>query len=85
MERGQAAEAEWNQRFAAYRTAHPEAGAEFERRMQGRSAARVCEPARSAGRHCRQDPMPLPPRKSSQNALDVLAPLVPEFSAAVPT
>ncbi len=34
-EQGAAAEAEWNDKFAAYAAAHPELAAEFTRRMQG--------------------------------------------------
>ncbi len=33
--KGRAAEQAWKQRFAAYRAAHPELAAEFERRMRG--------------------------------------------------
>jgi transketolase len=33
--KGAAAENEWNQRFSAYKSAHPELAAEFERRMAG--------------------------------------------------
>ena len=33
--KGAAVEQEWNRRIAAYRAAHPELAAEFERRMRG--------------------------------------------------
>ncbi|MDI6769199.1 MAG: transketolase C-terminal domain-containing protein [Anaerolineales bacterium] len=35
LERGAQAEAEWNERFAAYRAAHPDKADEFERRFRG--------------------------------------------------
>ncbi|MBU4225435.1 MAG: transketolase, partial [Chloroflexi bacterium] len=35
VERGARSEAEWNERFAAYRTAHPDKADEFERRFRG--------------------------------------------------
>jgi transketolase len=77
--RGQAAEAEWNQRFAAYRAAFPAKAAEFERRMKGELLPAFAEklPEVLAAIAAKADAFAT--RKSSQNALDVLAPLVPEF------
>ncbi len=79
VERGQAAEAEWNQRFAAYRTAYPELAAEFERRMQGDLLPAFAEKLPEVLAAIAARPDAFATRKSSQNALDVLAPLVPEF------
>jgi transketolase len=77
--RGQAAETAWNQRFEAYRAAYPAEAAEFERRMAGDLSACFCRPpAGGAGDH-RGQARHLATRKASQNALDLLAPLVPEF------
>ena len=78
-ERGQATEAAWNTRFAAYRAAYPEKAAEFERRMKGELlpafAAKLPEIfAAIAG-----NAAAVATRKASQNALDAIAPLLPEF------
>ena len=79
VERGQAAEAEWNQRFAAYRADHPELAAEFERRMQGDLLPAFAEKLPEVLAAIAARPDAFATRKSSQNALDALAPLVPEF------
>jgi transketolase len=79
IERGQAAEAEWNQRFAAYRAAFPEKAAEFERRMKGDLLPAFAEKLPEVLAAIAAKPDAFATRKSSQNALDVLAPLVPEF------
>ena len=77
--RGQAREAAWSERFEAYRAAHPAEAAEFERRMRGdllpAFAAQL--PGVLATIAAREDAVAT--RKASQNALDALAPLVPEF------
>ena len=78
-DRGAAAEAAWNTRFAAYSAAFPEKAAEFQRRMAGdllpAFAAKLPEVLEAIA--AKADAFAT--RKSSQNALDVLAPLVPEF------
>lgn len=78
--RGAAAERSWRERFEAYRTAWPAQAAEFERRMTGELPAgylaqrtRLLEQAAA-----RIDPVAT--RKASQQALDGLAPLLPELS-----
>jgi transketolase len=78
-ERGAAAEAAWNVRMAAYRAAFPDKAAEFQRRMAGDLLPAFAEqlPAVLEGIAARPDAFAT--RKSSQNALDALAPLVPEF------
>jgi transketolase len=78
-ERGAAAERAWRQRFEAYRTQYPLEAAEFERRMKGDLlpdfAAKLPELFKTiAGK---ADAVAT--RKASQNALDLFAPLVPEF------
>jgi transketolase len=78
-ERGAAAERAWRQRFEAYRTEFPAEAAEFERRMAGDLPcdfeARL--PALFESISAKADPVAT--RKASQNALDALAPLLPEF------
>ena len=78
-EAGAAAERAWRERFEAYRVAFPTEAAEFERRMAGELqpdwAAKL--PERLVAVAAR--PEAVATRKASQNALDLLAPLVPEF------
>jgi len=78
-ERGASAERDWNARFERYREVHPELAAEFERRVRGELPAGWSERlagifAAIAGR-----PDAVATRKASQNALDALAPLLPEL------
>ncbi len=78
-ERGAAAEAEWDARFASYRAAHPELAAELERRLAGelpvdwaqRSAAEIARLADAEPK--------VATRKASQMALELFGPLLPEF------
>jgi transketolase len=77
--RGKAAEAEWDKRFAAYRAAFPAKAVEFERHMKGELLPEfeIKLPEVFAAIAAKTDPVAT--RKASQNALDALAPLVPEF------
>ncbi len=77
--RGQAAERAWRLRFEAYRSAHPELAAEFERRMAGDLQPAFADRLPEVLAAIAAKPDAFATRKSSQNALDVLAPLVPEF------
>ncbi|MDE2416473.1 MAG: transketolase [Burkholderiales bacterium] len=79
VERGQAAEKAWRMRFEAYRTSYPAQAAEFERRMAGDLLPAFADklPEVFAAIAAKADPVAT--RKASQNALDVLAPLLPEF------
>ena len=78
-DRGIAAERAWRARFEAYRTQYPMEAAEFERRMAGdllpAFAAKLPELFEAIA--AKADPVAT--RKASQNALDLMAPLVPEF------
>jgi transketolase len=78
-ERGAAAELAWQQRFAAYRTAYPKEAAEFERRMAGELPADFTAKLPELLATIAARPDAFATRKSSQNALDALAPLLPEF------
>ena len=75
---GAQAEAAWRDRFAAYRNAHPVLAAEFERRMVGQLRDDWAQqlPALLSAVAGQSDAVAT--RKASQQALDVLAPLVPE-------
>jgi transketolase len=77
--RGQTAEKAWRLRFEAYRTAYPKEAAEYERRMAGDLLPAFADklPEVLAAIAAKADPVAT--RKASQNALDALAPLLPEF------
>jgi transketolase len=77
--RGQAAERAWRLRFEAYRSDHPGLAAEFERRMAGDLLPAFADRLPEVLAAIAARPDAFATRKSSQNALDVLAPLVPEF------
>ena len=79
VERGQVAEKAWRLRFEAYRSQYPAEAAELERRMAGDLLPAFAEqlPERLAAIAAKPDAFAT--RKSSQNALDALAPLLPEF------
>ncbi len=79
VERGQAAERAWRLRFEAYRTLYPTQAAEFERRMAGDLLPALAEKLPEVFAAIAAKPEAIATRKASQNALDVLAPLVPEF------
>jgi transketolase len=79
VERGQAQEAEWSQRLAAYQREFPEQGAEFERRMKGDLLPAFADQLPRVLAAIAAKPDALATRKSSQNALDALSALVPEL------
>jgi transketolase len=77
--RGVATEQAWRKQFEAYRAQFPAQAAEFERRMAGDLLPGFAEklPEVLATIAAKADPVAT--RKASQNALDALAPLLPEF------
>jgi transketolase len=78
-ERGMAAERAWRARFEAYRTLFPDEASEFERRMHGDLGADYRERLDSVLEAITAKVDAVATRKASQNALDALAPLLPEF------
>ena len=76
---GAKAQAAWNEKFAAYRAAFPELAAEFERRMNGGLSADYTAKSAEALKAVIDKAEVIATRKSSQNAIQALAPLVPEF------
>ncbi|QNU15540.1 transketolase [Thermomonas sp. XSG] len=74
-----ATEADWNTRFAAYKAAHPEAAAEFERRLSGALPAGFEAAADAFIARLQQDGPVIASRKASQNAIEAFAPLLPEL------
>ncbi|MBK5207663.1 MAG: transketolase, partial [Polaromonas sp.] len=79
VERGQVAERAWALRFEAYRTQYPLEAAEFERRMAGDLLPAFADKLPELLAAIAAKPDAVATRKASQNALDALAPLVPEF------
>lgn len=77
--RGVQRQADWAQVFSAYEKSFPLEAAEFKRRMKGQLIEGFAERAMNALMQIAAKPEALATRKASQNALDVLAPLVPEF------
>jgi transketolase len=78
-EAGTAADRAWRQRFEAYRTAHPAEAVEFERRMAGELPATWATQLGQAFTAIAARPDAVATRKASQNALDALAPMLPEL------
>jgi transketolase len=78
-EAGAAREAQWNTRFAAYRSAHPQLAAEFERRMAGDLPHDFDKTLLSAMDEFGRSQEAIASRKASQKALALLAPKVPEL------
>ena len=78
-EKGAAAEAEWDTRFAAYKAAHPELAAEFERRISGELPADFADYAAEYIRSCQAESATIASRKASQNTLNSYGPKLPEL------
>jgi transketolase len=78
-EKGASAESAWNEKFAAYRAAHPELAAEYERRMAGELPADWA--AKSAGfiASVNAKGESVATRKASLNSINGYAPLLPEI------
>ena len=76
---GEAKVENWRQRFAAYKSAHPELAAEFERRMQGRLPGEWQHRALAAIEKIAAQNKTEATRKSSLGALEAFAPMLPEL------
>jgi transketolase len=77
--RGQAAQAEWDKRFAAYRAVHPELAAEFSRRMKGELPANFAQVAVDAAVAAHAKAETVASRKASQLALEAFTAALPEM------
>jgi transketolase len=77
--KGDALEADWDQRFAAYRAAHPELAAEFVRRMKGELPADFVQVAADAIASAQGKAETVASRKASQLALEVFTASLPEL------
>ena len=79
LEKGGRAEADWNERFAAYRAAHPDLAAELERRMAGELPADWGQKAAAYIEAVAAKGETVATRKASQNTLNGYGPIVPEL------
>ncbi len=78
-ETGRAAEAEWDQRFAAYSAAFPELANELIRRLSGELPEDFAEKASAYIAEVAAKGETIASRKASQNALNAYGPLLPEL------
>ena len=72
-------QAAWESRFAAYARQYPDVAAEFKRRMAGELPAKWPQHAAAAIEQVNAKAEAIATRKASQNAIEVLAPLLPEL------
>ncbi len=77
--RGAAAQAAWQQKFEAYRAAHPQLAAEYERRMAGRLPEHWQQVVAQYVAQTAQNTAPFATRQTSQQALNAFGPALPEF------
>ncbi|MBC3348888.1 MULTISPECIES: transketolase [Pseudomonas] len=78
-EKGRAAEAEWDQRFAAYSAEFPELANELVRRLSGELPADFAEKASAYIAEVAAKGETIASRKASQNTLNAFGPLLPEL------
>jgi transketolase len=77
--RGAAAQAEWDERFAVYRRAHPELAAEFSRRMKGELPANFAQVTVDTAVAAHAKAETVASRKASQIALEAFTAALPEM------
>ncbi|WP_407333434.1 transketolase [Enterovibrio sp. 27052020O] len=76
---GAAKESAWNEKLAAYESAHPELAAEFKRRVNGELPAEWEAKASQIIADLQANPANIASRKASQNALEAFGAMLPEF------
>ncbi|PFH11048.1 transketolase [Collimonas sp. PA-H2] len=76
---GQQFEGDWNALFAAYTAAHPQQASEFTRRMKGELPGNFEQTVSAYIATCVEKKETIATRKASQNAIQALAPVLPEF------
>ncbi len=77
--RGQTFEHDWNKEFQKYKTKFPELASELQRRMQGDLSADFTSTLNAYLKTCQSKAETIATRKASQNAIEALAPVLPEF------
>jgi transketolase len=78
-DKGAKAEGDWSKKFAAYKTAHPELAAEFERRMKGDLPADWAAKSAEFIKAVAAKGETIATRKASQNSLNGIGPVLPEL------
>lgn len=78
-DKGAAAESAWNEKFAAYKAAHPDLAVEFERRTSGKLVDGWNEKADAFIAEVNNKAESIASRKASQNAIAGFFPFTPEF------
>ena len=79
VDKGSVAQSTWNDQLAAYKSAHPELAAEFERRAKGDLPADFSAQADAYIQDCQDKMEKVASRKASQNCLNAYGPLLPEL------
>ncbi len=77
--KGAAYEADWNARFSAYANSFPQEAAEFTRRMAGELPSNWRQHANAVLEKVNGKAETIASRKASQNAIEALAPVLPEL------
>jgi len=77
--RGQTAEHEWNKEFQKYKNKFPELASELQRRMVGDLSKDFASTLNAYLKTCQTKAETIATRKASQNAIEALAPALPEF------
>ncbi|MDF2526625.1 MAG: tkt [Enterobacter mori] len=78
-EDGEKAQHAWNEKFAAYKKAHPELAAEFSRRMSGGLPEDWDDKTQALIENLQSNPAKIATRKASQNTLNAIGPILPEL------
>ena len=78
-EAGQAKEAAWNEKFAAYAKAYPELALEFQRRVKNELPENWQAESQKFIEQLQANPAKIASRKASQNALEAFGKLLPEY------
>ena len=78
-DKGARTEAEWNERFAAYKAAYPELAAEYERRMAGELPADWAKKSAAFVAGVNDKAESLATRQASLKSIEGYAPLLPEL------
>ncbi|MGR2856327.1 transketolase [Erwinia sp. 1181_3] len=78
-EAGQAKEAAWNEKFAAYAKAFPELAEEFKRRVNNELPANWATESQKFVEELQANPSKIASRKASQNAIEAFGKLLPEY------
>jgi len=79
-DKGSKVEQNWNNKFATYKTEHPELAAEFERRIINKTLPEQFEQkANQYINHCQEQSLNIASRKASQNTIEHFGAILPEL------